>query len=333
LRRYLAIIAVLSAVLLTGLGHRPPKPSPTPSPTPTATPTPALPTVIIYPFTVNGDADKRAGAKLAALYTSEIKTMGGIVIKPVPTPAVDRKMYLTAAIQNGADYYFSGYITPVGEEVALVQQLVSTTSGAIIWSATAQISTYGDAIDQADTVRKVLLGHAGRVEAQYQAQQSAATAPPVSNGAQTNIGTILGIFHRMKPGPKPTLAPDKKPKRGILVVQVAANPSSLNNSATVALALSLDRAYLVGRSAVVTQNISSDSRTICGALTNETIASGEFRTEATSKLYRNTSNVFTLRIYRCDGSVMFSNTGRSGSMGGAIDNAVNAYMKDHPNND
>lgn len=333
MRRYFAVIAILSALLLTGFGHRPPKPSPTPSPTPTATPTPTLPTVMIYPFTVNGEADKKAGTKLASIFTSEIQTMGGIVIKPLPTPLVDRKDYLADAIKGGADYYFSGYITPLGEQVALVEQLVSTASGAIIWSSTAQMLTYGDAADQADTVRKVMLAHAGRVEASYQAQQSAATPAPAEHGAQTNIASILGIFHRMKPGPKPTLPPEKKPKRGILVVTVVANPSKLNNEATIALALSLNRAYLVARSAVVTQNIPSDARIICGALKNETIASGDYHTEPTNRLHQNTADAFTLRVYRCDGSVIFVNTAHSGSLGGAVDNAVNAYMTAHPNND
>ena len=324
-----AVLMLLSIVAL--LGARPSKPPATPTPSPTATPTPAPPTVIIYPFTVNGEADKRAGGKLATLYTKEIQLMGGVMIKPPPMPSVDRKNYLNAAIQNGVEYYLSGYITPLGEQVAVVQQLVSTESGAIIWSSTAQMLTYSDAADQADMVRKVVLAHSGRVEASYQQQSSTATAAPEEHGAQTNIAAILGIFHRLRPGPKPTLAPEKKPKRGILVVQVVANPSSLNSSATTALALSLNRAYNVARSAVVSQNVVTDARTICGALPNETIATGDFHSDR--NLRHDIADAFTLKVYRCDGSLLYTNTAHSGSVGGAIDLTVNAYMKDHPNND
>ena len=325
-----AVLMLLSIVALVG-AHRPSKPPATPTPSPTPTPTPAPPTVIIYPFTVNGEADKRAGGKLATLYTREIQLMGGLALKPPPAPSVARKDYLKAAIQNGVDYYLSGYITPLGEQVAVVQQLVSTASGAIIWSSTAQMLTYSDAADQADMVRKMVLAHAGRVEASYQAQQTSGTPAPEEHGAQTNIAAILGIFHRMRPGPKPTLAPEKKPKRGVLVVQVAANPSSLTTSATTTLALSLNRAYNVARSAVITQSIPTDARTICGALPNETIATGDFHSDR--NLRSDIADAFTLKVYRCDGSLIFTNTARSGSVGGAIDLTVNAYMKDHPNND
>jgi len=331
LRRCFAILAIVSVVALIGASHRPSKPPATPTPLPTPTPTPAPPTVIIYPFTVNGEADKRAGGKLASLYTKEIQTMGGVLIKPPLAANVDRKQYLNDAIKSGVDYYLSGYITPLGEQVAVVQQLVSTQSGAIIWASTAQMLTYGDAADQADTIRKVLLAHAGRVEASYQAQQTAATPAPEEHGAQTNIAAILGIFHRLRPGPKPTLAPEQKPKRGILVVQVSGNSSNVNGQATTALALSLNRAYNVARSAVSTQNISNDARTICGALPNEMIASGDFHHD--SGVRRDIADEFTLKVYRCDGSLFYTNSARSGSIGGAIDLTVNAYMKAHPNND
>ncbi|MBV8727724.1 MAG: hypothetical protein JO233_08055 [Candidatus Eremiobacteraeota bacterium] len=331
LRRCFAVFALISVVALVGASHRPSKPPATPTPSPTPTPTPAPPSVIIYPFSINGEADKRAGVKLASLYTKEIQTMGGVMIKPPLAANVDRKLYLTDAIQSGADYYLSGYITPLGEQVAVVQQLVSTQSGAIIWSTTAQMLTYSDAADQADTIRRVLLAHAGRVEASYQAQQTSATPAPEEHGAQTNIASILGIFHRLRPGPKPTLPPEKKPKRGILVVQVAASPNNLNNNATTALALSLNRAYNVARSAVLSQNVVADSHVICGALPNETIATGDFHTDR--NIRHDIAAVFTLKVYRCDGSLLYTNTARSGSLGGAIDLTVNAFMKDHPNND
>jgi len=107
-RRNLAVFSLLCAVLLTGIGHRgrPGPPStPAPTPTPYAVPTPAIPVLIIYPFQVNGDADKKAGQKLASLFLAQMAGQGGIVVKPISTQGVARSDYLSDALKNGADYY------------------------------------------------------------------------------------------------------------------------------------------------------------------------------------------------------------------------------------
>ncbi|GAC1392011.1 MAG: hypothetical protein NVSMB31_09790 [Vulcanimicrobiaceae bacterium] len=331
MRRSLAVLACFSAFVFIGAGHRSrpnSTPAPTPSPTPIASAAPVAPVVVLYPFTVNGDADKNAGNKMVALFAAQMTASGGLIIKPVPASPVQRADYLTNALKNGADYYISGYMTPLGDEVALVEQVVSTSSGAIVWSSTATVLTYGDALTQADTIKKVVIGHAGRVEASYKQQQALATpVPGPANGAQTSIGSILGLLHRggrSAPAPRPTLAPDKKPLRPILVVG--------HDDVATALIHALDGMYRVTHSATVTQNVAADAHTVCGSISNATVAEAEQRTEFTKSLPRYSLSAVTLRIFRCDGSVFFQKSARASSLGEAIDQAVAAFVAAHPSN-
>lgn len=327
MRRHFLVV-FLCAVALTGLGHRQSRPqaTPSPAPTPVVTATPSLPVVLIYPFQVNGDADKSSGVKLASLFIGQIQTAGGVSIKPLTaTTGIARADYLTNAIKGGADYYVSGYVTPLGDEVALVEQVVSTSSGAIVWANTAQLLTYGDATTQADSIRTAILSHAGRVEAQYQQQQAQATPTPgPSNGASTSIGSILGLLHHRGPAPKPTLASNQKPARAILLVGRGDAANALFNS--------LDRVYHVSRSAVLTQNVAADAHLVCGATSDATVASGDLHTEQTRSFPHFTMYVFTLRAHRCDGSVFFNKTSSARSMQDAVDEAVAAFVAAHPSN-
>ncbi|PZR57381.1 MAG: hypothetical protein DLM50_06195 [Candidatus Meridianibacter frigidus] len=330
MRRYLTALLLASTVTLLGLGHRPaPRVTPSPTPVPTATPTPApvLPTAIIYPFSVSGDTDKTAGAKLAALFAQEIHQSGGVILEPLPIKPIGRADYLNNAIKTGADYYISGYITPLGDEVSLVEQLVSTSSGAIIWANTTQVLTYGDAISQADSLRSAILAHAGRVEAQYKQQQAAPTPPPgPANGTQTSIGQLLGLLHRKTPTAKASIAANLKPAAPVLVPQVADE-----SVATASLARSLDRAYNVTRSAVATSNPAADAHTICGALTSSSIAAGSARS-AQHGFPRTITYTFSLRVYRCDGTMFFTHSSKGGTLDEAVDAAVDAFMSAHPKN-
>lgn len=331
--RNLTIFSLLCAVLLTGIGHRgrPGPPStPAPTPTPYAVPTPATPVIIIYPFQVNGDADKKAGDKLASLFLAQMVGEGGIIVKPIPAKVVPRSDYLSDALKNGADYYLSGYMTPLGDEVALVEQLVSTSSGTIIWANTAQVLTYGDALNQADLVRQSAMSHAGRVEAQYRQQQAMATPTPgAGNEAQTSIGAILGLIKhvtgkRKAPAPAPTLAADKKPIRAILVLGHDAGASVLEHS--------LDRMYRVSNAGLSSGDPVADTKKICNTFTNVTVASAEMHRERSRGFPPSPLNIVTLRMYRCDGSLFFNTTARAGSLQDAVDQAVAAYVAAHPFN-
>ena len=82
-------------------------------------------------------------------------------IKPA-TPVSPKAAFLEAARLRGADYYVTGYLTPLGDEVSLLIQVVSTYSGTVVWSTTTQVRTYAEAAGQSDIIRDAILRHAGR---------------------------------------------------------------------------------------------------------------------------------------------------------------------------
>ncbi|MGB8205741.1 MAG: hypothetical protein WCE83_13810, partial [Candidatus Baltobacteraceae bacterium] len=120
------------------------------------------PVVVVYPFTVSENADSEAGSNIAILFSTRLMQLGGIVVKPY-TPGTDRPQYLAASLAMGADYYVSGFTTPIGgREVSIVTQLVSTASGTVVYSATTLATTYADAASEAETLHDVILAHATR---------------------------------------------------------------------------------------------------------------------------------------------------------------------------
>jgi TolB-like protein len=160
------------------------------------------PVVVVYPFTVSGPTDPEAGGRLAVLFATELAQEGGLNVKPA-TPGTDRAHFLSAAVALGADYYVTGFVTPLGDEVSLVDQIVSTYSGIVVWSDTKQIRTYEEAAGQADLIRAAILRHAGRTLAQLDepAPKATTTPPPTTT---KNSGNFLGLFGRK---PKATPAP------------------------------------------------------------------------------------------------------------------------------
>ena len=156
----------------------------------------ATPNLIVYPFSANGsDVTKEAGSRLAIIIATQIANLGGVNVKPA-TPGVERQNYLDAARNAGADYYIAGYLTPLGDGVSVVEQLVSTLTGIVVYSNTAQIRTYADAASQGDVLREALLRHQGRNLGAYAAPPPPANTPTPAaargTAAQANLGQLFG---------------------------------------------------------------------------------------------------------------------------------------------
>ena len=325
MRRFLSVLLLCCSLTLVGARSRP-APSPTPSPSPAPTAAPALPSVIVYPFSVSGDTDKSAGVKIAQLLATQLHEHGRVEVK-LPQAGVTRAQYLADATKSSADYYVSGYLTPLGEQIAIVEQVVSTTSGAIIWSNTAQVTTYADALSQGDLIQTAILSHAGRVEARYQQQESAATpAPEDRNGTSTSIGRILGIFKKgpaATPAPRTTLSAAQKAPRAIYLVPLS------NATASHILLDGLQRYFIALFSPVLTSNAQADAKRICNGQSNIDIATGSF---SSVTRYRRESDSFTLRVLLCDGSTYYTTTTTANTAYDAINNAIDAFYNAHPRN-
>lgn len=166
------------------------------------------PLVVVYPLTVNGDAQQDSGQRLAVMFAQQLADNGVKVVPPVP--GTQRTDFLTAARKLGCDYYITGFITPLGAEVSVVEQVVSTSSGTVVASNSVQFLTYSDANGQGALLGQMIHEHAERALASLQEnpQPSATAEPKESPGADLN--KLGGLFKKKaKATPAPTVPPDQ----------------------------------------------------------------------------------------------------------------------------
>jgi TolB-like protein len=165
------------------------------------------PTVVVFPFTANGSQiDREASSRLATIIATRMAETGTVTMIP-PPPGTERKDFLSVARSSNADYYIAGFISSLGNGVSIVEQVVSASTGIVVFSNTAQLSTYAEAAGQGDDLALFISRHANR------AYSSIGTAPPAASPtpqpareAQTNLGKLFG---RKKPAAtaKPSAAP------------------------------------------------------------------------------------------------------------------------------
>lgn len=184
----------------------------------------AAPVVVIYPITSTGAIDSNAGGNLAILLANKLTELGGITVKPA-TPGTARAQFLDAAVALGADYYVTGFLTPIGTDSSLIIQIVSVQSGSVVFSTTGVVKTYADAIAGADSLRAAILHHAGRGFAALDAPRPTADAnvATVAKGGAVDIGKALRKRKRATAtsGPVAAASPSPQPSR-LAVVQSSA---------------------------------------------------------------------------------------------------------------
>jgi TolB-like protein len=189
----------------------------------------ATPVLVVYPFSANGsEVSKEAGSRLAITIATQIANLGGITVKPA-TPGVERQNYLDAARSAGADYYIAGFATPLGDGVSVVEQLVSSQTGIIVFSNTAQVRTYGDAAGQGDVLREALLHHQMRNLGAYAAPPPANTSTPAAapgSGAQADLGRLFGRKQQRGAGPAPSAGAPPQPRPSVAVARATPAPAN-----------------------------------------------------------------------------------------------------------
>lgn len=335
MRRLLALLLFGTSVALMAAGApAAPKPSPTPAaPTaaPAATPVLASATVLVYPFDVQTGVDPKIGIAIAQILAQEMTAAGGLAVLPVPQN-VKRPDFLDYARKQKADFYISGYVTPVGYGAAVVEQVVSVDSGVILFSQTAQVQSVADVASQSLLARSQILAFVNRSTQSIAAQSGNTPAPTASNGAKMNIrglsGIVDSVFHH-KSGATPSPPAVTKPSRGVIVAPVAASGAiaagELHN-ATDELFFALQRHYNV--QLTKTPDVATSADAICGTNRDNTIAAGTLAETAG----KHREMVFTLAIYTCFGAVLDKTTGKGGTFKAAVDAAVAAYAASHPDN-
>lgn len=164
------------------------------------------PLVVVFPLTVNGDVQKDSGERLAVMFAQQLSENGIKVVPPVP--GTERVDYLTAARKLGCDYYITGFVTPLGAEVSVVEQVVSTLSGTVIASNSVQFLTYADASGQGALLATMIQQHAERIYAALQDNPQPSATPEPKSSAETNLDKLGGLFkHRAKATPAPSAEP------------------------------------------------------------------------------------------------------------------------------
>jgi TolB-like protein len=321
------------------------------------------PSVIVYPFSANGSTlDREASSRLATIIATEMANTGKVTVIP-PTPGTERKDYLTSARSQGADYYVAGFISPLGNGVSIVEQVVGTGSGIIVYSNTGQLTTYADAAGQGDQLAAFVAQYANRGLAGIGTPPPAPSPTVAPAGNDANIGRLFGGRRRRgaaSPTPKPLVSPTPAPS-SIAAASVpvnshspapvipstpahpaatAASVANASSSATAILAItgSADpalRTFATQRVADQTHGQAADSASsACQANASNTVLSGDlgFRPDTHAGGGRAT---FQLTASDCAGKVLWRKSfsdGARGTQGAqiatqhAVDAAVGAYL-------
>ncbi|HEV3153277.1 MAG TPA: hypothetical protein VGZ02_05700 [Candidatus Baltobacteraceae bacterium] len=315
-----------------------PAPKPTPSPAPAATPTPApkpaIPTIVVFPFQTSTDLKPDTGTRAAQLFAQQMNGAGGIdAISAASTIA--RSDYLNYARKLQADYYLMGYMTPLGAGVSLVEQLVSTGSGTIVYGTTAQIDSFDDASAQAIQIHGAVLSMEQSEADRYNsAQAESTTTPAPANQANLSKGfaDIAGLFKHKAATPKP--AATTKPSKGVLVVRAGGSvPASDLTRATTVLYSGLSSHFNAKMSSVAATDLTRQADSICGTSRDNTIATGNLSAISSRHgLGTRTQWTFRLDVYTCFGAKLASTPGTGDTLDDAVRSAVDAYATAHPEN-
>ncbi len=305
------------------------------------------PSVMVYPFTASTTTiDREASSRLATLIATQMANTKLVTVIPAP-PGTARKDYLAVARQNSADFYVAGYISALGSGVSVVEQVVSTQSGIVTFSNTAQLTTYADAAGQGDDLATAIGRYANRGLASIPSPPPAASPTPVAEGAQANIGNLFG--RRRKPSAQPSATPSARPAvasattpapaaTSVAVAQVKIAPTAAPGAAQAFVVVPVEgTADELVRTAAVrrlvdrlgAQNATS-TNAACLRNTGATVVGGILAEQADAK-FGGYSATFQLIVRDCSGKTLFNTSyERSGgsetvAMASAVDAALGDY--------
>ncbi len=174
-------------------------------------PTSSLPSVVVFPLSTTAALDPRTTSQIMTMLADQI-AQGSEVRVVAVDPDVQRPEYLTAARKSGAQFYVTGFLTPLGDGASIVLQLVSAQSGIVVFSKSGQLTTIRDAAGEGDTLRQAILHSAARGYASFAPQQSpqggASSPAPVHNAATTEpVANVGGLFRHKRAGAVPAPSP------------------------------------------------------------------------------------------------------------------------------
>ena len=277
-----------------------------------------VPTVIVYPMTTSNALNREDAARIMTTLATQIAQGGQVKVIP-PASGIERENYLSNARSVGANFYVTGFITPLGQGASIVEQVVSTTSGTLVFSVTNYITSLAEIADQGDQLRAGILERSSRgIQAFTAPPPAAATtpAPEASNGADVNINKLFG--RKTAPAANVALAPPANSTLAILTVGGSANADQRAATAR-ALAGAFEHA---GRHAVLV-DAAEPSNAVCAA--NKATAQVAAWIDPPPANAANGNSSLRLIAYDCTGKVAFDRTFKQ-PVSGVTDAAVGAYL-------
>jgi hypothetical protein len=283
-----------------------------------------IPTVVVYPLAgSSATLDREASARIATTLATQIAVGGHVRVIP-PQTGVDRSTYLADARAAGANYYVTGFITPLGSGASVVEQVVSTTSGVLVFSVSNFISSYSEVVAQGDQLRQGIIDRADHGVAAMAAlpPPQAAPEPEPSKGTDVNVGTIFG---KKKKTPVYGLILPADARVAVLAVGGSADADA-RAAAGQAIAAAFARA---GRTPVMA-SADTPSGDVC--TTNKVAVQIAAWLDAPGATATNANASLRMIAYDCSGTAAFDHTatkrgaGLAAATTTAAEDAVAAYL-------
>jgi len=272
-----------------------------------------VPTVIVYPLEASSSTlNREDSARIASTLATQIALGGAVKVIP-PRADVERANYLSDARSVGANYYVTGFVTPLGNGASVVEQVVSTISGTLVFSVTNYITSLDDIANQGDQLRAGILERGARALQAFQAPPppDQTPAPEPSNGTETSINKIFG--HK-KGAATVAEAPPKDATIGILTIGGSADFDS-RTAAAGALAAAFEKN---GRHAVIV-NADQPSSSVCASSKATSLVGAWLDAPA------NANATLRMVAFDCSGKIAYDRTVKE-PLAGVSGAAVSAYL-------
>jgi hypothetical protein len=285
-----------------------------------------IPSVIVYPFAGSSAVlDREASARIATTLASQISEGGRIKVIP-PKSGVERATFLADARANGANYYVTGFITPLGSGASVVDQVVSTISGTMVFSVSNFVTTYADVVSQGEQLRQGILERASRGIQSFQAPppQAVAPEPEPSKGTDVNISNIFGRKKRSS-----AAAPVALPANATAAILTVGGTADSDARAETGTALALAFGRTGRHTVAVTANAPAND--VCTA-NKAAVQIGTWIDTTPGTLSKKASANLRMVAYDCTGKTVFdrvfvsSGAGTQDALSNAAFDAVSAYL-------
>jgi hypothetical protein len=143
--------------------------------------------VVVYPFSGKAGMSPDVGQNVALVVALTLSQTGDITIKTPPADTAQSD-FQHVARSLGADFYVVGFLSPLGSQMAVSEQLVSTRSGISVWQTASTIAQPQDASDVALQAHEAIM-HLSAQQLPESVSNAPAPPPAAPPAARTSGGS------------------------------------------------------------------------------------------------------------------------------------------------